>query len=114
MSLNDIWPAPGRPDHPDFWDLSEIILQFTGAIEAQQARSPEEQIKVWKEEVEKVVDSDSLLYMALQRALRAVGAETGLDMLVMREQLVQFIQLYCDAFILGYKYWEKKKGKEGN
>ncbi len=62
---------PQRPDHPDFWKISEIILQLDGAIDA--AVSDDEKERIWKERTSAVVDIPSVTYMAIQRALRVLG-----------------------------------------
>lgn len=62
---------PDRPDHPDFWKLSEIVLQLDG-------RSNDEAFSV-EGTASEVVDLESLTYMAIQRIAQLHDAleETG-------------------------------------
>lgn len=55
---------PNRPNHPDFWRLSEIVLQLDAAV-------LEDGVTV-DSEVEKEIDVASLNYMAEQTALRVL------------------------------------------
>ena len=52
---------PGRPDHPDFWLLSQAVLDQDGQADAGQ---PVDDILARR------IDPDSAVYMAMQRALR--------------------------------------------
>ena len=53
-----------RPQHPDFWKLTEIILRLDGAVEAGE--------DVNHSRLGKAVDLTSARYMSLQRAKRVV------------------------------------------
>lgn len=83
---------PGRPEHPDFWVLSEIVLGMdaltekpTGFEDALLAAS---------------VDSSSLLYVAKQRTSR--GARTQQDLML-------GTACWLDGFIAGTRYNERKR-----
>ena len=52
---------PGRPDHPDFWLLSQAVLDQDGQADVGQ---PVDDILARR------IDPDSAVYMAMQRALR--------------------------------------------
>lgn len=52
---------PGRPDHPDFWLLSQAVLDQDGQAGTGQ---PVQDILARR------IDPDSAVYMAMQRALR--------------------------------------------
>jgi hypothetical protein len=54
---------PGRPDHPDFWLLSQTVLDLDAQADSGQ---PVTDI------LGRYLDPDSVLYMARQRTLRAV------------------------------------------
>ena len=77
MDLSDFFGplAIERPNHPDFWRLSNIILQYTGEVEAN-AENPEAQQLAWTDFVGRVGDVHSLTYMATQRVMRAFGRPT--------------------------------------
>lgn len=57
---------PDRPDSPDFWRLSETVLQFDGA-------ASEDGMDL-DEIAEGRIDLDALNYMAEQRAMRLLQA----------------------------------------
>jgi len=76
---------PDRPDHPDFWRLSETILYMDGAAESGQS---------YDEIMDKHMDAESLIYMADQRVRRAMMSQASASEIVMA--------LYLDAFALGY------------
>lgn len=82
---------PGRPDHPDFWKLSEIILEMDGKFSEGEGEDFEAFIR-------EQIDVDSVTYMALQRALRLQGR--GLDSIA---------AIYLEAFIVG-RTFERRYG----
>jgi len=53
-----------RPDHPDFWTLSNVVIQIDAMAEQHQG---------FTEIVGRMIDIDSVTYMAEQRAIRAMG-----------------------------------------
>lgn len=94
--------APGRPDHPDFWRLSEIILQLDSAI-AEGAASV-------IGEISSEVDLKSATYMADQHGRRCVeilgikgDAKTLLE--------TMFVANWYQAFIMGSRF-QKRGGKQ--
>ena len=114
MDLNDIFTKPTgikRPDHPDFWKLSEIILALkadtqdaaAGRITAQESE------RRWRANYEAVGDFDSIAYCAVQAGLQIHSIETGADWLAVLAMpqrhgaFVQSVQAYFDGFIMGAK-----------
>jgi hypothetical protein len=88
---------PNRPDEPDFWLLSRLIID-------QDARAENDTIP-FEDRIAEVVSPKSLTYMASQRALRAqellkgrgrTDAHTGLT------------ALWVDAFMAGAAYQAAK------
>lgn len=55
---------PGRPNHLDFWRLSDVVLQQDGAM---QENKTEAQFRAL---VDEHIDLDSAAYMAQQRAAK--------------------------------------------
>ena len=88
-----------RPNHPDFWRISEIILANDGAIE----QAPDKET-VWKERTSSVVDIDSVTYMATQRALLAFGPP-GTKLSVAQQATAA--ALVIDAFVAGVMFAER-------
>lgn len=114
IDINDILTAPTgvkRPDHPDFWKLSEIILALK-ADHDQQERGEitmEEFEKRWRAHYESVGDFDSIAYCAMQAAFAIHNIKTGEDWLYVSTTpsrhmaYVQTVQSYFDGFIMGAK-----------
>jgi hypothetical protein len=97
MSLNDLFGSyPGRPDHPDFAKLSEIVLQQDG-------RSYDADFDT---HMARFVDPDSLGHMARERSRRI--ADGLASNLTMEDMVSAFSALYLDAFMLGYLFHERK------
>lgn len=100
---------PDRPNHADFWSLSEIVLWLDGQAEARAGQDP------FEYPITDVgIDRASLEYMAEQRAARFVtvlqtGNKPVLGSRIVTGFLVRFIAgLYQEAFIVGAK-WERRK-----
>lgn len=109
--LHDLLGLPGRPEHEDFWALSEIVLKHDGTFEDEDASI--------EDIVGDIVDPESFQYMAMQRAIRVVAQNTGVKLeegkaipksFLRRHQaiILMLASAYYDAFLLGYRYAEKK------
>ena len=112
MDIRDIMTAPTgikRPDHPDFWTLSEIIL----ALKADHQEMERGQIDMaeferrWRAHYAEVGDFDSIAYSAIQCGLAIFGIQTKGDwQRVMADRAkhqayVGTVQAYFDGFIMG-------------
>lgn len=64
---------PYRPDHPDFWTLSSVVIDFDARMDAVTGAAKH---AVYEAVVAEHIDGASLTYMAVQRARKAV-AELG-------------------------------------
>lgn len=80
---------PNRPDHPDFWKLSNVVLWMDGACEDEGGFK--------RVMAEAGVDARSLVYMAHQRAMRAYN---GTD----QATLMALTAVYLDAFLAGVHF----------
>jgi hypothetical protein len=86
---------PDRPNTPDLWRISEVLLKNDGAID----EAPDEDKRAtWLSITSAVVDVDSVRFMAEQRVLRAFGPVTKNTNLQVRAALVS---LAVDSFITG-------------
>lgn len=93
--LND--PAfPDRPQHPDFWKLSEIILQLDGMKESSGATVADE--------ISKEVDRDSFLYMLQNRSMMAAEL-FGLP----PEASLTLAAVWMEGFIVGSRFSKRKQ-----
>lgn len=101
MSLGDIFgPNPHRPEHPDMRVLVDLVLKQDGKTE-----DADFDMDAY---LATMLDSESVSYMALQRASRMatlMGAE-GNVMLIMR-----LVSLWMDGFMLGYQFHERRGDK---
>ena len=105
MNIEDILGKfEGRPNHPDFWTLSQLVL----GMDASAKDGP---IDV-REMIEEVVDFDSISYMANGRAalsvnlVRDISRSTGVSPAKLFENIIP--SLYVDAFILGARFAEER------
>jgi hypothetical protein len=86
---------PNRPNHPDFWRLSDVTLRLDGAAGNGRDLSTA---------ADGLVDLDSLVYMAEQRCailIRAFGLPTSVHM--------PLVTAYVTSFITGIEF-EKEGG----
>lgn len=89
---------PERPTHPDFWRMSEVILQHDG--EATEGDQSMEEI------VKDTVDLQSLTYFAMQRA------GTSCQKMGLPEALAPALaSVWMDAFLAGTKF-QKRGGHQ--
>jgi len=112
MDIRDIMMEPTgiqRPDHPDFWKLSEIILALKADTEefSNGKITQEEATRRWEAHYASVGDTDSIQYAAVQCGLQLAGIETGADWQAVmanpanHNAFVKTIQAYFDGFIMG-------------
>lgn len=99
---------PARPQHPDFWKLSDVILQLDSQGEAES--------DAFATAVGEVVDMESLQYMAYQRALRVHAVANGIDPRDGRiprelvegpenqQAIIAIVSAYMEAFIVGHRF----------
>lgn len=106
-AMDDVFGAmPNRPNHPDFWKLSEIILRLDGALEA---APPNKKQEVFAALVAKRVDPDSLSYVALNRALRALGITSKEDVAGSQKLMAICSAMYLDGFTAGCEFSAKEQ-----
>lgn len=100
MSMGDLFGHfPGRPQHPDFAVLSDVVLQHEG--------NQEDAGFEMGAYIGRFIDEPSLVYMAKQRAARFLALH-GKDP-TRNAQLVSMIAAaYLDGFITGNLYHERK------
>jgi len=118
MNINDIMAAPTgvkRPDHPDFWRLSEIILALKAEM-AENEGNIEEQERLWRKHYNDIGDFDSIAYAAIQCGLELHNIKTGSDWMVLRvsgrqESYIKSVQAYFDGFVMGAEF-ERRGGHQ--
>lgn len=90
---------PNRPQHPDFWMLSKIILEMDGLGD----KSDTALDSVFVDFVKTVADPRSLMYLANQRALRVDMFEAP-----RKTRVDALAALYLEAILVGYKLAQEK------
>lgn len=96
-----------RPDHPDYWRLSEIILGMDGAIEA--APDVETKDAVWHQRVRDVIDEESGVYASVNRSMLLVNSLPFDIPDAVRVQLTTSMAgLWMDAFVTGAQFVERE------
>lgn len=83
-----------RPDHPDFWLLAQCVQDNDAQADSQTV--PFEDI------LARVVDPNSLTYMAKQRALRVVGSTAS------KEEEARWAAMFVDGFMVGAAFQAQK------
>lgn len=106
-AMEDVFGAmPNRPDHPDFWRLSELILGYTGSLN--EAADKDE---FWEKYVDGLVDRASLTYMSMQRAMQVLGIATVGEIVAHMDELSRLTTVYAEGFLMGAKF-EQAGGKQ--
>lgn len=112
LTINDILTAPTgikRPDHPDFWKLSAIILGLKADKEEHERGriTMDEFEHRWRANYDSIGDFDSIAYSAIQAAFALHNIETSADWRLVQINpkrhmaFVQTVQAYFDGFIMG-------------
>jgi hypothetical protein len=114
MDLNEFFgDMPQRPNHPDFWKLSEIMLRLDGAIQA--GMSDQEKEEAWKAGIKEAgIDKQVITYAGMQRAMRPLNIHTRQDMLDPAKQgLLQILaSVWIDGFVMGSIYNQQQRNPE--
>lgn len=93
---------PNRPDTADFWLLAEVVQDFDSAADD---GTPIDRL------IAPIVDMDSLVYMAQQRALRAQMADNPLIAQSKLPLEVKLAGLWMEGFAAGAQF-QKRKGRK--
>lgn len=95
-----------RPEHPDFWKLSSIVLDLDASMTegVQRGEQPDE---VLARKMGEVGDSYSFAYMATQRAFRVHGVQTVGDLMQNMPEVIKTATIYMEAMIVGARFHEE-------
>lgn len=91
-------PIPPRPEHPDMEVIASIMSTYDMRMDVADDDAKEE---VWLELVGQIVDRESLIYAAMQRAYRATGAQTVADVQMMMPQIARLSSAWLEGFVVG-------------
>jgi hypothetical protein len=96
-AMNDVFGhMPKRPDHPDFWRLSEILLGYDSGMDTATDKD-----EFWESAVAAVINPQSLMYTAMQRASRVFNITTVEDLRAHAKEVAIFTTVWCEGFLLG-------------
>lgn len=84
---------PGRPDHPDFWKLSDVLLRNDGRVSEDNGG--------FTATVTEHIDSDVLAYVSVQRALIQCHHQ---QMPPTPQTVAVLAAMWVDGFIMGCGY----------
>lgn len=105
MDMSNIFGAnANRPDHADFWKLSSVLLRLDSGLDPS---NPDEAAKEaqYKARLDELgIDSSSLAYAATQRAMRALGIETQMELAMKADVVMMLTSVWIDAFAAGAFY----------
>lgn len=110
MDLNDVFGQMSeRPDHPDFWRLVEVVLANDAATDPSDATLTNQQREAnFEERMGSIIDTKSVSYMALQRAMRPLGITTRADMIDKLGLLRMLSSVWLDGFAAGGMFEQRK------
>jgi hypothetical protein len=122
--MSDVFGSnPARPDHPDFWRMSEVRLMLDGRTQNPDV-SDEERQKSFTELYGDAADIESITYMAFMRTLKAFGPEGAAKMeealaqlagttssRLTMQQRTTVMALYMEAFVTGVEF-QKRGGHQ--
>lgn len=101
---------PNRPDHPDLWLLSNVVLKLDSGIDTEH-NTEEQNEAAWEARIAEVgIDKQSLIYVANQRALRALAVENRVDLLAKFPQVALLTSVWIEAFSAGVLV-ERERGE---
>lgn len=108
MDISDIFPGgSARPNNPDFWRLSSIVLKYDGRMD--EARTDEAREQVWTDSLaEAGINGDSLFYMGLQRAMRAMRITTRDELRQRQDTISMMATLYAEGALVGISFEREK------
>lgn len=103
-------PAPfgdvaPRPKHPDFWRISETLLDHDAELGPNAGPSTEEKDKIWEERVARVVDPESVRYAAMNRVFLVKGRRPASQ--EEARQWASQMAMWIDAFVAGARYQQR-------
>lgn len=107
-TMNDLFAGPpNRPDNPDFWRLSSIILKLKADAETYKDDMVAWE-KAWRSVYEAVGDFDAIAYCAVQAGMQVNDIATPQQFsAALRDPSAAFVkcvQTFFDGFIMGAEF----------
>lgn len=99
---------PNRPDHPDFWLLASVVVDYDAAADS--AESKEEKYRQIDALTANLIDGPSLAYMAQQRALRALGIGLASELVRRNDEVFLLAGMYYEAVLFGIEFERRRLG----
>lgn len=106
MDMRDIFGgAAGRPnDSQDFWRLSEIVLELDATTERRETQEGADRMG---EELDKHIDREAAMYLAIQRSMRICGVNNAFEAMLKWDQVSKLATMYLEGFLLGARFVER-------
>lgn len=99
---------PDRPDCPEFWQLSEIVLGLDASCE--QVQNDEEFTSVLTKMLAGRIPVEVIEYTSMQRTAMTLGAINPVALMLLggpEELHLLLMTTWCDAFTAGMEYQRK-------
>lgn len=100
---------PHRPDHRDFWLLASVVQDYDSVMD--NAVGEEEKQRRHEGIVKNLIDGESLTYMAMQRAMRMVGAATRNEVRYHATEITKLTSIYYEAVLVGIEIERRRVGR---
>lgn len=102
MDIDDILGgAANRPEHPDFWKLSDVCLKLDSGLDPSNPDEAYKEAQFQARLKEIGVDVESLVYTATQRAFRVLNIRNKQDLAIKLPQATMLTSIWLDAFAAG-------------
>lgn len=106
MDLRDVFGHhPNRPNHPDMWKLSEVLLMLDSGMESN-VPNDEKEALFQRRVKEAGIDHNVLTHVAVQRAMR-LGSALG------PVGVQQAASAWIDGFVAASYFAKKKEPGDG-
>jgi len=104
FSLHDAFKTDlPRPNHPDFWKLSLIVLDLDASMTEGRQRG-ESVDEVLAKKLLEIGDPNSITYMATQRAFHIHGVATVGDLIAKKDEVIKTSMSYLEGVIVGARF----------
>lgn len=93
-----------QPDHKDFWKLSRLLIAHDN-----DSLGVEDYASI---QLSKEIDSYSVTYVAVQRALRAMGITDASILREQGDQVALYAAMWLDGFLIGRDYEKGERSED--
>jgi hypothetical protein len=108
--MTDRTPLFDRPDHPDFWVLSSVAIDYDTVID-DTAGQPDKTDQRFDEIVAGRIDRASVEYMATHRAMRVLGISNVVELAIRKKEVATVAAAWMEGAIFGIEAERRKTGR---